>query len=249
MAMVVGSFSGSRRLDRLILTPSMRSRGRAAKASPTRVRFAVFVGLKFGILVISEPKPRAERRHIEEKPSGTYEDAEIGIRTFVHHNRKSMNEYLTTDLMGRKKHIDFEDTRNGIGVASLGDKKYKAVEYSERFFHDGGLVAGSTHQIKIKTAGNAKAIDFYSGLKLDGPLNKDRVKWSDRVKKEERGRCAHYLTPTNKIIIICYCYRWRCWRCRIPQQLGENHLKRSRSQLRTLRRRECSSASSRGNPR
>ena len=87
--------------------------------------------------------------------------------------------------MGKKKHIDFEDTRNGIGVASQGDKKYKAVEYSERFFHEGGLIAGSTHQAHIKSAGNAKAIDFYAGLKLDGPLNKDRVKWTDKVKKEE----------------------------------------------------------------
>ena len=89
--------------------------------------------------------------------------------------------------MGRKKRIDFEGARNNIGVASLGDKIYKAPEYSERFFHEGGLIVGSTHQTKIKSVGNAKAIDFYSGLKIDGPLNKDRVKWTDRVKKEERG--------------------------------------------------------------
>ena len=139
-------------------------------------------------LVITEAKPRAQRRHIEDKPSGTYEDDEVGIKTFINHNRKSMNEYLTTDLMGHKKRIEFPDQRNGIGVASLGDKKYKAVEYSDRFFHEGGLVAGSTHQVHIKSAGNAKAIDFYSGLKIDGPLNKDRVKWSDRVKQEEKGK-------------------------------------------------------------
>jgi hypothetical protein len=137
--------------------------------------------------VITEARPRAERKHIEEKPSGTYEDDEVGIKTFVHHNRKSMNEYLTTDLMGKKKRITYEDARNGIGIKSLGDKMYKAVEYSDRFYYEGGLITGSTHQIKIKSAGNAKAIDFYSGLKLDGPLNKDRVKWTDRVKKEEKG--------------------------------------------------------------
>jgi hypothetical protein len=125
--------------------------------------------------------------HIEQRPSGTYEDDEVGLKTFIQHNRRTRHEYLTTDLMGRKKHLDFEDKRNGIGVSSLGDKKYKAVDYSERFFHEGGLIAGSTHQTKIKSAGNAKAIDFYSGLKIDGPLNKDRVKWSDRVKKEEKG--------------------------------------------------------------
>ncbi len=90
--------------------------------------------------------------------------------------------------MGRKKRIDFEGQRKGIGVTSLGDKKYKAVDYSDRFFYDGGLIAGSTHQVKIKSVGNAKAIDFYSGLKIDGPLNKDRIRWVDRVKKEERGK-------------------------------------------------------------
>jgi hypothetical protein len=89
--------------------------------------------------------------------------------------------------MGHKKRLGFEDQRNGINVASLGDKIYKAVEYSDGFFHGGGLIAGSTHQTKIKSAGNAKAIDFYSGLKIDGPLNKDRIKWTDRVKNDEIG--------------------------------------------------------------
>lgn len=140
--------------------------------------------------MITDAKPRAERKHIEQAPSGTYEDDEVGIKTFIHlNNRRTQNEYLTTDKMGHKKRIDFEGQRNGIGVASLGDKKYKAVDYSDRFFHEGGLVAGSTHQIKIKSAGNAKAIDFYSGLKIDGPLNKDRIKWSDRVKNEEKCKC------------------------------------------------------------
>lgn len=138
--------------------------------------------------VITEAKPRAQRTHFEEKISGSYEDDEVGLKTFVQHNRRSMNEYLNTDLMGRKKLIVFEETRNGIPVSSLGDKKYKAVQYSERFFHEGGLVTGSTHQAKIKSAGNAKAIDFYAGLKIDGPLNKDRIKWTDRIKKEELGK-------------------------------------------------------------
>ena len=82
--------------------------------------------------IISEARPRPQRRHMEEKISPSYEDDEVGKRTFVYHNRKTMNEYLTTDLMGRKKYIDFEHQRNGIGVRSLGDKKYKAVEYSDR---------------------------------------------------------------------------------------------------------------------
>ena len=71
------------------------------------------------------------------------------------------------------------------------------------FFHEGGLIVGSTNQYKIKTAGNAKAIDFYSGLKLDGPLNKERVKWSDRVKKEEKGKQEIRPHLLSQINIFC----------------------------------------------
>ncbi|CAI2378039.1 unnamed protein product [Moneuplotes crassus] len=147
--------------------------------------------------VITDAKPRPQMKHIEQAPSGTYEDDEIGIRTFIHDNRKTIKEYHTENQMGRKKRIDFDQMRNGIGVNSLGDKKYKAVEYSEQFFHEGGLIAGSTHQVKIKSVGNAKAIDFYSGLKIDGPLNKDRVRWVDRVKKEERDTDIDAVTSLN----------------------------------------------------
>ena len=62
--------------------------------------------------------------------------------------------------------------RNHVPIASLGDKNYKAVEYETDFFLAGGLVPGSTNKVQHKTSGNGKAVDFYSGLKLDGPLNK-----------------------------------------------------------------------------
>jgi hypothetical protein len=60
-----------------------------------------------------------------------------------------------------------------LPLASLGDKIYKAVEYEKDFFLSGGLVTGSTNALKSRTSGNGKTVDFYTGLKLDGPLNKD----------------------------------------------------------------------------
>jgi hypothetical protein len=33
--------------------------------------------------------PRAERVHLEANPSGSYEDLEIGRKTFIMHNRKT----------------------------------------------------------------------------------------------------------------------------------------------------------------
>jgi len=70
-----------------------------------------------------------------------------------------------------------------VPIASLGDKNYKAVEYEARFFHAGGLISGSTNSLKSKTSGNGKAVDFYSGLKLDGPLNKNSKNY-EQVTKE-----------------------------------------------------------------
>ncbi len=47
------------------------------------------------------------------------------------------------------------------------------------------LLICSRHQKKIKTGGNAKAIDFYAGLELGkGPLNPNRKLWKDAVREE-----------------------------------------------------------------
>ena len=70
--------------------------------------------------------------------------------------------------MGQKMRItNLHDQRNGLPMTSLGDKNYKNPDYTPDFFKDGGLIAGSTNQLRMKSSGNGKAIDFYSGLKLD----------------------------------------------------------------------------------
>lgn len=82
-------------------------------------------------MVHSEVPRRPERKHIEPNPSGSYEELEIGKRTFMDvHNRKSVNEYKQEEMMGYKKRVGtLYDQRNGMQVSSLGDKVYKAVEY------------------------------------------------------------------------------------------------------------------------
>lgn len=66
-----------------------------------------------------------------------------------------------------------DEQRGGFPMQALGDKNYKAVEYNTNFFLGGGLIVGSTNNSKYKTASGGKAVDFYTGLKLDGPLNPD----------------------------------------------------------------------------
>ena len=75
-------------------------------------------------------------------------------------------------VISSKKRIQtISEMRGGYPLASLGDKNYKAVEYDPGFFNAGGLIVGSTNRKQLKSAGGGKAVDFYTGLKLDGPLN------------------------------------------------------------------------------
>ena len=61
------------------------------------------------------------------------------------HNRKSINEYPVSKVMGSKRRTEnMYDQQNGCGMNSLGDKIYRSPEFSTRFFHGGGLVTGST---------------------------------------------------------------------------------------------------------
>ena len=73
-----------------------------------------------------------------------------------------------------------------MSLKSLGDKIYKTPDYQPGFFKEGGLITGSSNIARMKSTGNAKAIDFYAGLQLGkGPLNPNRKLWKDAVREEE----------------------------------------------------------------
>ena len=102
-------------------------------------------GAKKVDIQFTEMKPRAEKKHIEPKESETYEDASIGKRTFIEHNRKTINEYNLDNCIGNKKRIEtIYDMRNGMPLSSLGDKIYKRPDYAPGFFKEGGLAVGSS---------------------------------------------------------------------------------------------------------
>lgn len=88
--------------------------------------------------------------------------------------------------MGGKNRINnLYQQRNGCNMVSLGDKNYRSPEYATNYFREGGLVAGSTNRAKTNTGGQGKNIDFYSGLKLDGPLNKNSKTYVQVTKKQQ----------------------------------------------------------------
>ena len=63
----------------------------------------------------------------------------------MQHNRKTTNEQGLEKTMGFKgRSNSMAHQRNGCALVSLGDKIYKAPEFSTHFFKEGGLIAGST---------------------------------------------------------------------------------------------------------
>jgi hypothetical protein len=103
----------------------------------------------------------------------TYDNPALTKVTYDYHNKKSTKESKLESVMTSKKRVsNISEMRGDYPIASLGDKNYKAVEYDPGFFNAGGLIVGSTNKQQTKSAGGGKAVDFYTGLKLDGPLNK-----------------------------------------------------------------------------
>ena len=77
-------------------------------------------------------KPRPEKKHSEKGQETTlsYEEDMKGKGTFIHHNRKTVEEYKVEEKLQKKTRVaTIYEQRNGLPMSSLGDKIYKAVEY------------------------------------------------------------------------------------------------------------------------
>ncbi len=67
------------------------------------------------------------------------------MRPFENANKPTNKEFSQEQIMTQKQRIKtIYEQRNGLPMASLGDKIYKNPDYSTDFFKDGGLIAGST---------------------------------------------------------------------------------------------------------
>lgn len=70
----------------------------------------------------------------------SYQDGTAGFQGL------SKKEYNQESVMTKKMRVQtIADQRNGMAMASLGDKNYKSPEYKPNFYHEGGLIAGSTN--------------------------------------------------------------------------------------------------------
>lgn len=99
---------------------------------------------------ISETKDHFEKRHMPERASQTTktnDNPALNRVCFTQHNKRSQNEtQLETVLTSKTRVQTMSEMRNGVPIAALGDKNYRAVEYESGFFQAGGLIAGSTNR-------------------------------------------------------------------------------------------------------
>lgn len=112
--------------------------------------------------IITESKPRPERKHIQ--VSSSKEGSYLPHHTKIVRTDKGFRvQDLPTDefdfhktQMGLKKRVtDLLNMRNTLPQKSAGDKPYKKPEYSNKFYHEGGLVIGSTNINRFKHQGKS----------------------------------------------------------------------------------------------
>ena len=75
--------------------------------------------------------------------------------------------------------------RNGISTASLGDKPYKATNYSANFYKEPGLMPGSSMKVYPKNVARKKQIDFTVSKSAKWPMKPQQV-WTEKVKHDDR---------------------------------------------------------------
>jgi hypothetical protein len=122
-----------------------------------------------------------EKMHGTTKESGHFNFNRTSVKTFDVANALSNKSSNLEKEMGIKKNMDYhEDQRNGLGLTSLGDKSYKNPEYSSNFFHEGGLVAGSSMRDRP-----AKPDSYTLPKHIKFPLYPDRVTWKDKEKIDQ----------------------------------------------------------------
>ena len=100
--------------------------------------------------------------------------------------------------MGRKKRVnDYYQKRNGLSVSSLGDKSYKSPLYQTGFFHETGLIPGSTNKVYKRNFAKKNEVDFTISAEAKYPFY-PTVKWEDRVRNEQKKQELHDVDELEK---------------------------------------------------
>ncbi|CAD8114859.1 unnamed protein product [Paramecium sonneborni] len=131
-----------------------------------------------------DKKPRAQRLHLKEGQSGHIEDVPYGIKTFppIHCEKRHEVE----EMMGKKQRLEYlYQMRNGLPVASLGDKIYKNPEYAPDFFKEGGLITGSSNIQRKVNINQLHEKEMEKKVQLIQSKIKKGTLWTDKVKMDQ----------------------------------------------------------------
>lgn len=122
-----------------------------------------------------------------------------GIRTgIVPKAHFTMAEYSLESKMGKKTRSgDFYQMRNGLSTNTLGDKIYRAPQYSSGFFKEGGLITGSSIAYRPRVCALKNEVDFTENKNAKWPLF-PRTLWKDRLKQEEEDKIKNDMDELEK---------------------------------------------------
>lgn len=107
------------------------------------------------------------------------------------------NEYQFEQVMARKARLrTIEELRNGIPVATYGDKPYRTPEYAAKFCYQEGLVPGSSisYRRNNNENRNLEPITELAGIK----------KYKEKIKKMQLDSDLSLVKSLSVSLVACY---------------------------------------------
>ena len=148
-------------------------------------------------------KRRPEKRHIQFEPLPRNEKPLHMKMIYAEEAAQRVQDVPSSEYdfhkmqMGFKQRVpDLLCKRNQLSYTSLGDKPYKAVERSDEFYRDGGLVAGSTNVSRLPHQNRLSSNDFATVNSYEA-TNPARTRWAERRQhdaKHEDYEAVHALS-------------------------------------------------------
>lgn len=147
------------------------------------------------------------KKHFE-RTFGSERSPIFHIKTFERSNQESSAEHSLENQINRKKRLTtLSEVRNYWEARSPGDKIYKNVEFSQKFFQEGGLAVGSTNKMRYNKTVGKKANNFYETLDLNIKSLDPNKLWDNKIYSEEYNSQNDYvknLDVWNKTVLKEY---------------------------------------------
>ena len=155
-------------------------------------------GIKKVDIQFTEIKNDYQRRHFDPKYGYEIIPQPYYLKTFKPNGNycSEKETSLEKEIGGKMRIYSLIQQRNGFDLRVPGDKYYKLSEQFPRFFHDGGLIPGSTNRINYNKTQSKKGYNFYETIDLNIPTLDPKKIWKNKVKNEESEFDNNYVGKT-----------------------------------------------------